>query len=74
MTLDILKVNERAIITGYLDNTPVRKQLLTMGLTRNTEVHLVRVAPLGDPLEVKLRGFSLTLRKDLAAQILIKKV
>jgi Fe2+ transport system protein FeoA len=74
MTLDLLKVNESAIVQGYLENTPVRKQLLTMGLTRNTEVTVVRVAPLGDPIELKLRGFSLTLRKDLAAQILIKKV
>ena len=45
-----------------------------MGLTRNTEVTVVRVAPLGDPIEIKLRSFSLTLRKQDAAQIIIRKV
>ena len=74
MTLDLLKVNETAVVTGYSDNTSIRKQLLAMGLTRNTEVTVVRVAPLGDPIEIKLRSFSLTLRKQDAAQIIIRKV
>jgi Fe2+ transport system protein FeoA len=74
MTLDLLKVNETAVVTGYSDNTPIRKQLLAMGLTRNTKVTVVRVAPLGDPIEIKLRSFSLTLRKQDAAQIIIRKV
>ncbi len=74
MTLDLLKVNEVGIVTGYEGNTSTRKQLLAMGLTRNTEVQVVRVAPLGDPIEIKLRGFSLTLRKSDAAQLLVNKV
>jgi len=74
MTLDLLKVNEIGIITGYEGNSSTRKQLLAMGLTRNTQVQVVRVAPLGDPIEIKLRGFSLTLRKSDAAQILVNKV
>jgi ferrous iron transport protein A len=73
MTLDLLKVNEVGIITGYVGNKS-RKQLLAMGLTRNTQVQVVRVAPLGDPIEIKLRGFSLTLRKSDAAQLLVNKV
>ena len=74
MTLDLLKVNETAVVTGYNSNTSTRKQLLAMGLTRNTEVTVIRVAPLGDPIEIKLRSFSLTLRKQDAAQIIIRKV
>jgi len=74
MTLDLLKVNEVGIVTGYQGNSSTRKQLLAMGLTRNTQVQVVRVAPLGDPIEIKLRGFSLTLRKSDAAQILVNKV
>lgn len=74
MTLDLLKVNEVGIVTGYEGNTSTRKQLLAMGLTRNTEVQVVRVAPLGDPIEIKLRGFYLTLRKSDAAQLLVNKV
>jgi ferrous iron transport protein A len=73
MTLDLLKVNEVGIITGYVGKTS-RKQLLAMGLTRNTQVQVVRVAPLGDPIAIKLRGFSLTLRKSDAAQLLVNKV
>jgi ferrous iron transport protein A len=74
MTLDLLKVNEVGIVTGYEGNTSTRKQLLAMGLTRNTEVQVVRVAPLGDPIEIKLRGFYLTLRKSDATQLLVNKV
>ena len=74
MTLDLLSVNETGVVTGYTSNTSTRKQLLAMGLTRNTPVTVVRVAPLGDPIEVKLRSFSLTLRKQDAAQILVRKV
>lgn len=73
MTLDLLKVNETGIVTGYSSKSN-RKQLLAMGLTRNTLVTVVRVAPLGDPIEIKLRSFSLTLRKSDAAQILVSKV
>lgn len=73
MTLDLLKVNEVGVVTGYVGKTS-RKQLLAMGLTRNTQVQVVRVAPLGDPIEIKLRGFSLTLRKSDAAQLLVNKV
>ena len=40
-----------------------RKKLLAMGLTPGVEVQVIRVAPLGDPVEIKVRGYSLTLRK-----------
>lgn len=74
MTLDLLKVNETGIVTGYSGSKSSRKHLLAMGLTRNTPVTVVRVAPLGDPIEIKLRSFSLTLRKSDAAQILVCKI
>ena len=74
MTLNLLSVNETAVITGYNGSKSSRKHLLAMGLTRNTLVTVVRVAPLGDPIEIKLRSFSLTLRKSDAAQILVSKV
>lgn len=74
MTLDLLSVNETAVVTGYNGTKSTRKHLLAMGLTRNTEVTVIRVAPLGDPIEIKLRSFSLTLRKHDAAQIIIRKV
>jgi ferrous iron transport protein A len=51
-----------------------RKKLMAMGLTPGTEFTVARVAPLGDPVEVHLRGFALTLRKDEAAALRIERV
>ncbi len=51
-----------------------RKRLLAMGLTPGTEFNVTRFAPMGDPIEIKLRGFSLTLRKKEADVLLIEKI
>jgi ferrous iron transport protein A len=51
-----------------------RKKLLAMGLTPRTEFIVTRFAPLGDPIEIKIRGFSLTLRKNEADVLLIEKL
>jgi Fe2+ transport system protein FeoA len=49
-----------------------RPRLMEMGLLVGTKVELVRFAPLGDPVEIKVRGYNLTLRKHEAEQILVK--
>jgi ferrous iron transport protein A len=49
-----------------------RPRLMEMGLLVGTTVELVRFAPLGDPVEIKVRGYNLTLRKNEAEQILVK--
>lgn len=49
-----------------------RPRLMEMGLLVGTKVELVRFAPLGDPVEIKIRGYNLTLRKHEAEQILVK--
>ena len=51
-----------------------RAKLLALGLTRGTRIRLVNVAPLGDPVELEVRGFSLSLRKDEAAVLDVVKV
>ncbi|MDO9162807.1 MAG: FeoA family protein [Methylococcaceae bacterium] len=51
-----------------------RKRLLAMGLTPGIEFSITRFAPMGDPVEIKLRGFSLTLRKDEASVVLVEKL
>ncbi|MCX7068880.1 MAG: FeoA family protein [Methylococcales bacterium] len=51
-----------------------RKRLLAMGLTPGTEFSITRFAPMGDPVEIKLRGFALTLRKAEAAILQIEKL
>lgn len=55
-----------------LDGTgAVKRRLMDMGLTKGTEVYIRKVAPLGDPVEVTVRSYELSLRKDDAAMILI---
>ncbi len=49
-----------------------RARLMEMGLLVGTRVELVRFAPLGDPVEIKIRGYNLTLRKHEAEQILVR--
>jgi len=69
-----LKVGESAQIVGYDSRDPAyRSKLLAMGLTRGTELKLLKLAPLGDPVEVKVRGFNLSLRKAEADVLKIKK-
>lgn len=59
-------------ITGFKCKNPVRKKLLTMGLTPNTTLEVVRVAPLGDPIEIRVRGYMLSLRKEEFEQLNLK--
>jgi ferrous iron transport protein A len=74
-SLKALAVGDTGKILGF-DKTgkPYRKRLLAMGLTPGTEFKVTRFAPMGDPVEIKLRGFALTLRRDEAASLLIEKL
>jgi ferrous iron transport protein A len=67
-----LQVGQSAIIAGYESGDHTYKsKLLSMGLTKNTAIKLIKVAPLGDPIEIEVRGFHLSLRKDEAGIILL---
>jgi ferrous iron transport protein A len=75
MSLKNLSVGDLGKIIGFEQTGKAyRKRLLAMGLTPGTEFSITRFAPMGDPVEIKLRGFSLTLRKDEAAILLIEKL
>ncbi len=69
MTLDNIKPNMIVRIINIKGSGLLRKRLLEMGLTPNTQVKIKKIAPLGDPIEVFLRHYILTLRKRDAAQI-----
>lgn len=70
-----LAIGDKGRITGFnKQGRAYRKRLLAMGLTPGTEFSIVRFAPLGDPVEITLRGFSLTLRKDEADILSIEKI
>ena len=74
MTLDRLKIGERAIIITVKGRGILRHRLLDMGLTPRTQVYMRNVAPMGDPIEIALRGYTLTLRKKEAKNIEIEVI
>lgn len=71
MKLNDLKIGRSGIITNVKGDGAFRRRLLDMGLTPKTKIYVRKVAPLGDPIEINLRGYELTLRSDDAANILI---
>lgn len=71
-TLDHLKPGESAVICSLGCEGALRRRLLDMGLTPNTPVMVRKVAPLGDPIELYLRNYELTLRKEDASLIRIR--
>ncbi len=74
MTLGQLAVGEAGKVVGFdKSNRAYRQKLLAMGLTPGTEFTVVRYAPLGDPVEIRLRGFALSLRKDEANALLVER-
>ena len=69
MTLNELNVGESAVIKAVGGEGALRCRLLDMGLTPRTVVTLKKVAPMGDPLELRVRGYELTLRAEDAKKI-----
>lgn len=69
MTLDRLNIGSKAKIASVGGQGALRRRLLDMGLTPKTEVLVRKVAPMGDPIEIHLRGYELTLRKEDAQNI-----
>ena len=70
MKLDELEIGKDAIIASVVsDDVALHQHILDMGLTPGTEVTMMKYAPMGDPMEIRLRGYELTLRRDTAARI-----
>lgn len=74
MTLAELKIGQDAVLRSIGGQGELRHHLLDMGLTPGTEVTLRKVAPMGDPIQLELRGYELTLRLDDAAKIEVENV
>lgn len=73
MTLNELKAGQSAIITDVGGEAALRCRLLDMGLIPKTNVMVRKVAPMGDPIELFLRGYELTIRLEDAEKITIKE-
>jgi len=74
MTLDELEIGKKSRIIAVRGQGALRNRLLDMGLTPHTEVMVRKMAPMGDPVELMLRGYELTLRKDDARNIEIERI
>ena len=68
-TLKDVKVNGTATVVKLHGDGPVRRRIMDMGITKGVEIYVRKVAPLGDPMELNLRGYELTLRKADASMI-----
>jgi ferrous iron transport protein A len=72
MRLSELKAGERAVITEF-ESSELKIKLMEMGCLPGEEIVVEQIAPLGDPISVRISGYSLSLRKNEANQILVSK-
>lgn len=73
VSLKELKPSECGVIKSIGGSGPIRRRLMDMGITPGAKIMMRKVAPLGDPLEIHIRGYELSLRKFEAAQVLVEK-
>lgn len=66
-----LHVGEVGKVTSFENQGLVKKRLLDMGITTGVAIKLIKIAPLGDPIEIEVRGYNLSLRKSEAKEIKI---
>lgn len=72
MTLDTLPLGQEAVITAVGGEGALRLRLLDMGLIPKTTIRVEKIAPLGDPIELRVRGYALSLRKEDARNITVE--
>ena len=68
-TLKDMKPGETATVARLLGEGPVKRRIMDMGITMGTEIFVRKVAPLGDPMELSVRGYELSIRKADAEMI-----
>ena len=73
-TLRDVKVGESCTVAALTGTGALKRRIMDMGLTKGTQVYVRKVAPLGDPVELTVRGYELSIRKDEAASIEVVNV
>ena len=71
-TLKDVEIGDRAVVVRLHGEGAVRRRILDMGLVKGTEVVVRKVAPIGDPIELTVRGYELSIRREEAATIEVK--
>ena len=69
MTLKEVKIGDTVIVKKITGQGAIKRRIMDMGITKGVQVFVIKVAPLGDPIEVTVRGYELSLRKVDAAMI-----
>lgn len=72
-TLRDVKVGEDAVVLRLTGEGPLKRRIMDMGLTKGTAVSVRKVAPLGDPIEITVRGYELSIRKSEAENVLVEE-
>ncbi len=73
MTLGELRPGDKAKVISIGSTGAMRQRILDMGVTPNVQVQLIKIAPLGDPIEITVRGYQLSLRKSEAELIQVQE-
>ena len=74
MTLNDMKICQSAVVTAVGGEGALRRRLLDMGITPRTALMVRKMAPLGDPIEIRIRGYELTLRKADCAMVEVERL
>jgi Fe2+ transport system protein FeoA len=74
MTLKDVNPGQVCVIEGIGKKSSLRKRIIDMGLTIGTKIEVRKLAPLGDPIEILIRGYHLSLRKAEAAEVFVRLV
>lgn len=74
LALHDVQVGKTYIIKRVAGTGPVRKRIMDMGITKGTRIYVRKVAPLGDPVQISLRGYELSFRKEDASLIEVEEV
>ena len=71
--LSNVKVGENVKVLKVCGQGPIKRRIMDMGITRGTNIFVRKTAPLGDPIEISIRGYELTIRKEDAKIILVEE-
>ena len=75
MNLGELNIGQKSkVLNLNIDNKQIKRHLLDMGITRGVEVEIKKIAPMGDPIDIKLRGYELCIRKADLTQIEVEVI
>ncbi|MBE6663570.1 MAG: ferrous iron transport protein A [Ruminococcaceae bacterium] len=74
MTLKDAKVGETVKVLRVQGEGPIRRRIMDLGITKGVEIYIRKVAPLGDPFELTVRGYELSLRKEDAKMVLTERI